>query len=262
MSGSGHPQVQYKFRTTLGQEAPFKFQSSSPEPQFDLNKAASEIGDRPTGNRVGRAFESIWSTLSPYLTADLVCDSPNRMIPKRQNMTVLSADMRGFTSLAEHSDPEDCLNLLNEYFCMAVESVFDFNGVVDKFQGDGFMATFSGDHDGESHERRAVRCALRLRDLARCLNLPQSSGNRIPLGIGVNTGIAAVGNVGSQRRKDYTAIGDVVNVAHHLQHISEPDQIIVSEDTRRGMGHDLDVETLGYIRVKGRVQRVEAFLVG
>jgi class 3 adenylate cyclase len=180
---------------------------------------------------------------------------------KKQDLTVLSVDIRDFTSLAERLDPEDCLNILNEYFAIAVEVVSEFGGEVDKFQGDGFMAVFTGSTDGESHERRAVKCALHLRDVALRMNLPELAGERIPLGMGINTGVAALGNVGSKKRSDYTVIGDVVNVAHYLQYISGPDQIVVSVNTQQRMGHDLGCAALGYIRVKRRVNRVEAFVI-
>jgi adenylate cyclase len=180
---------------------------------------------------------------------------------RKQDVTILSVDMRGFTSLAERIDPEQCVDLLNEYFAVAVDVVFEFGGEVDKFQGDGFMAIFKDMGEGERHERRGVKCALHLRDVACSLNLPHLVGERIPLGMGINTGVAAIGKVGSKTRSDYTVIGDVVNVAHYLQRISGPDQIIISGNTQRCMGDDLECAPLGYVRVKRRVSRVEAFLI-
>jgi adenylate cyclase len=179
----------------------------------------------------------------------------------KQNLTVMSVDMRGFTSLAEQIDPEECVNILNEFFGVAVEVVFEFGGDVDKFQGDGFMAIFKGTSEEKNHERQAVRCALQLRQMAWRLNLPHIQGERIPLGMGINTGVGALGHVGSKARSDYTVIGDVVNVAHYLQQISGPDQIIVSGNTQRRMGRDLECSPMGYIQVKRRIQQVEAFLI-
>jgi adenylate cyclase len=202
---------------------------------------------------------SLTSISQPYLPTDVVSGCDYRRVIK-QNLTVLSVDIRGFTSLAETIDPEECLSLLNEYFEFAVELVFKNGGEVDKFQGDGFMAIFRQTSE-DTHERQAVQCALRLRDMARSLNLPEVSGVRIPLGMGVNTGLAAIGNVGSKARSDYTVIGDVVNVAHYLQRISGPDQIILSGITRRRVGADVECTSLGYVRVKRRISRVEAFLI-
>ena len=260
MFESKHPQAEPDFETSLNEESPAEVQPSTQESQRSIESCLANIGSN--GNSIGWAFEAIWSSLSPYLSPKLVSDYQTRCATRKENLTVLSADIRGFTSLAEQTDPEDCVSILNEYFDIAVESVFEFRGGINKFQGDGFMAFFTETWQGESHERRAVRCALKLRDVARDLNLPKLPGKRIPIGIGINTGIAAVGNLGSKRRCDYTAIGDVVNVAHYLQQISEPDQIIVSEYTQRGMGNDLECQTLGYLRVKRRINRIEAFLIG
>jgi class 3 adenylate cyclase len=258
MFESKHPEIEPEYENRPKQTS-VENQPSPEKSQRNIESYLAHIGSNGTG--IGQAFESIWTSLSPYLPPELTSDCQNRRATKKQYLTVLSADIRGFTSLAEQTDPEDCVNILNEYFDIAVESVFEFRGDINKFQGDGFMAIFTGTLDGESHERRAVRCALRLREVARELNLPKLPGKRIPLGIGINTGIAAVGNLGSKRRSDYTAIGDVVNVAHYLQQISEPDQIIISEHTQRGMGDDLACETLGYLRVKRRINRIEAFLI-
>jgi adenylate cyclase len=214
------------------------------------------VNPKPAG-----AFTSILGTLTPYLPAAVISGSDSFRGIKKQNLTILSVDIRGFTTLAETLDPEDCLNLLNEYFAFAVEIIIDFAGEIDKFQGDGFMAVFKEAGNGEDHARRAVQAAVRLREMGRRLNLPEKDGVRIPLGMGVNTGIAAFGNIGSTKRSDYTVIGDVVNVAHYLQRISGPDQIILGGNTQRRIGTDMDCTPLGYIRVKRRLSRIEAFLI-
>lgn len=219
-------------------------------------------GDAAGSNsRPGGALTSILKTLTPYLPAGIVSGSDSFRRVKKQNLTILSVDIRGFTTLAETLDPEDCLNLLNEYFAFAVEIIVDFAGEIDKFQGDGFMAVFKETAEGEYHERRAVQAALRLRDMALHLNLPEKDGVRIPLGMGINSGVAAFGNIGSSKRSEYTVIGDVVNVAHYLQRISGPDQIILGGNTQRRIGTDIQCSALGYIRVKRRINRIEAFLI-
>ena len=221
----------------------------------------ASVFDRVPKTNSNRAGRSIWTKLTQNTVSDHLADAKRKRPTEKQNLTVLSVDIRGFTSLAERMDPEECVHVLNGYFDVAVDVVLEFDGQVDKFQGDGFMAIFSGISRGESHEDRAVRCALELRDMAWTLNLPRVDGERIPLGIGINTGVAALGHVGSRTRSDYTVIGDVVNVAHYLQRISGPDQIIISSNTRRRVGADLDCAPLGNIRVKRRVRQVEAFVV-
>jgi adenylate cyclase len=218
--------------------------------------------DAATSNpRIAGPLTSILGTFTPHLPAGVISGTDNFRRMQKQNLTILSVDIRGFTTLAEALDPEDCLNLLNEYFAFAVEIILDFGGEIDKFQGDGFMAVFTETAEDENHERRAVEAALRLREMGRDLNLPEKDGARIPLGMGVNTGIGVFGNVGSRKRSDYTVIGDVVNVAHYLQRISGPDQIIVSANTQRRIGAHIQCTPLGYIRVKQRLNRMEAFLI-
>src|SRR5439155_17806636 len=168
MFESNHPQAEPDFENRLTEESPAENQQSNQKPQRNIESCLDNIGSN--GNGIGRAFESIWTSLSPYLPLLLTSDSQNRCATKKQNLTVLSADIRGFTSLAEQTDLEDCVNILNEYFDIAVESVFEFRGEINKFQGDGFMAIFTGTFEGEDHGRRAVRCALKLRDVARELN--------------------------------------------------------------------------------------------
>jgi adenylate cyclase len=210
---------------------------------------------------VSGPLTSIVTTLAPYLPNAVISGTDNFRAMTKQNLTILSVDVRGFTSLAEALDPEECLELLNDYFAYAVEIVLRFAGEIDKFQGDGFMAIFKPTSEAEDHERRAVQSALQLRDMARNLNLPEKDGVRIPLGMGINTGVAVVGHVGSKLRSDYTVIGDVVNVAHYLQRISGPDQIVLGSSTQRRMGTDIDCTPLGYIRVKRRLNRIEAFVI-
>jgi adenylate cyclase len=237
-----------------------KWQIASQEVLSGSNIALCD-DDATSNPRVDGAITSIFRTLTPYLPAGVTSGSDSFRRIKKQHLTILSVDIRGFTTLAEALDPEDCLNLLNEYFAFAVEIVFDFAGEIDKFQGDGFMAVFKETAEGENHERRAVQAALRLREMGRDLNLPEKDGARIPLGMGINTGIAAFGNIGSTKRSEYTVIGDVVNVAHHLQRISGPDQIILGGNTQRRIGTDIQCSPLGYLRVKRRLNRIEAFLI-
>jgi len=218
----------------------------------------------PNIGKIGHAFEALWTTVGPYLAsnmADQVLSVPGRGAGNKQELTLLFADICGFTAVAELMDPQECVNILNAYFGVAVEAVLDFGGTVDKFQGDSIMATFAAAPGRERHQRRAVQCAVRLRSAIQHLVIPQMPLGRLRLGIGISTGIAVVGNVGPSSRRDFTAIGDVVNVAHRLQSISEPDQIVISEETRQGIGEDLRVEALGTLKLKGRTEPVAAYLV-
>src|SRR5262245_3262836 len=119
-------------------------------------------------NEINHTFQKLWTALSPYLTPDMaefILAAPRsqiRLYAKKQELTALFADICGFTSLAEMVDPEECVRILNEYFRLAVDTVYEFEGTVDKFQGDCVMATFGPLSGRENHERRAVKCAIRL----------------------------------------------------------------------------------------------------
>lgn len=215
----------------------------------------------PTIGKIGHAFETLWTAAGPYLSNVADRAATERIGPNNQMLTLLFADIRGFTSVAEFVDPKECIGILNAYFAVAVEAVLEFGGTVDKFQGDSIMATFSATPTGDSHERRAVKCALRIRSAVRELVIPQLPWRRLRLGIGISTGIAAVGSIGAGSRRDYTAIGDVVNVAHRLQSLSEPDQIVISQETCQGIGADLKVQALGTLKLKGRTEPVAAYAV-
>ena len=213
------------------------------------------------------AFDKLWGALAPYLSADTAefilssAESKVQLHAKRQEMTVLFADIRGFTSLAEQMEPEDCVKMLNSYFCLAVDEIVECGGTVDKFQGDCVMATFCNVPGWPDHGLRAVKCAIRLREAVLSLRIPQLPRHRIRLGIGVNTGVAMVARLGSNKRMDYTAIGDCVNVAHRLQSLSKPDQILISEHTQRRIGGDLNVEAIGRLRLRGRTEPIGAYAV-
>ena len=190
------------------------------------------------------------------------CQTPSQdRVAGKQEITVLFADIRGFTSLAERIQPEDCVQLLNDYFCAAVEEVLDCGGAVDRFQGDCVMARFGSNAGGLHHASRAVQCAVRLREAVRGLRIPGLPEHRIRLGIGINTGVAIVAGIGSGKKIDYTAIGDAVNVAHRLQALSKPDQILIGQTTRLRMGSILKVEDVGCIYLKGRTEPINAYSI-
>src|SRR6185369_1647244 len=176
-------------------------------------------------------------------------------------ITVLFADIRGYTSLAERIQPEECVEILNDYFCIAVEQITDFEGAVDRFQGDCVMARFGSSADGVDHASRAVQCALRLRQAVWSIRIPNLPEQRIRLGIGINTGVAIVAGIGSGKKMDYTAIGDAVNVAHRLQTLSKPDQILIGQNTRLRMGERLEVKDVGFLYLRGRSEPINAYAV-
>lgn len=177
----------------------------------------------------------------------------------RQDVTILFADIRGFTGLSEHRKPEDVVAVLNSYLALATREIFAELGTLDKFLGDGVMAIFGAPVAIEHAELRAVRAALRMR--ASLDALRRSSGERIGFGIGIHSGHALVGNIGTEQLMNYTAVGDIVNVSARLQAEARSGEILISDTVAERLSSHLMVEELGQIYVKGRAVPIATFKV-
>ena len=180
-----------------------------------------------------------------------------------REVTVLFSDIRGFTSLSEHRRPEEIVALLNRYFEMQVEVIFRHQGTLDKFIGDAIMAFWGAPMAQPQHAVLAVQAALGMAealerfagDLAR-----EDPAVRFAIGIGVHTGPAVVGFLGTPRRLDYTAIGDTVNLASRIEGCTKGvATVLVSEATRAQCGEAFDFIDRGAFEVKGREQAVRLF---
>ena len=178
---------------------------------------------------------------------------------ERCEVTVLFADLRGFTSIAESIDALDAVDILNACLNRAVEVVFEFGGTIDKFLGDGVMAVFGAPIRHQDHAARAARCAFLMRDQITALRFEKFPEFRMHMGFGINTGPVVAGTVGAERRMDYTVIGDVVNVAQRLESLAAPDQILIGASTYESVRNAVKVRKLGPLRVKGRTGPVIAF---
>lgn len=182
---------------------------------------------------------------------------------QRRPITVLFADVVAFTPLSEQLPPEEVVAILNELFTLLTEAVFRHGGTVDKFLGDCVMALFGAPAAQEDHAARALYASqdmLRFLESAN-LGFKDRYGVEVQLAIGVNTGEAVVGNVGSETRMEYTAIGDVVNVAARLETIARPAQILVSRETADAVDDDFELRRVGEREVPGRNAPVELFEV-
>jgi class 3 adenylate cyclase len=173
-------------------------------------------------------------------------------------VTVLFADLKGFTSFSERvAHPEAVVDLLNRYLSAAVPVVRQEGGTVDKFVGDAMMALFNTPVLQADHALRAARSALGIQ--AAVAGLDEGLSFRI----GINTGPVLVGNIGSEDLRNYTAIGDAVNVASRLETMAEPGEIVVGQTTAALIRHVAKLEPLGEVEVKGRSEPVLAYrLVG
>jgi adenylate cyclase len=161
----------------------------------------------------------------------------------KRELTVLFADVRGFTSLSDHLQPEEVLGRLNTVLRSLVEAAFDENGTVDKYIGDAVMVLFNAPLEQADHRERAVRSALKMQAAL--------TGSDMSVGVGIHSGIAVVGNVGTVERLEYTAIGATVNEAARLCESAGKGEIIISEELRTWLGDSVEVERRAPILVKG-----------
>ncbi|MCA9922976.1 MAG: GAF domain-containing protein, partial [Anaerolineales bacterium] len=199
-----------------------------------------------------KRLESVRRYLPPALV-DQVRDLDAAQRPQRRVMSVLFADVRGFSTYSENLDPEKLIQVINGYFTEAVNAITHFQGLTDKFMGDAVMALYNTPlNPQENHFERAIRTAWRIRERMADYLAALPEERRLHFGFGIHTGEAVVGNVGSNLRKDYSAIGDAVNLAKRIQEFAQPDQILMSSDTYALVKDIVEVEPLPPTQVKGR----------
>ncbi len=176
-------------------------------------------------------------------------------------ITVLFLDIRGFTSLIESMESPRVVRMLNEFFGHMVEVIFHYGGTLDKYLGDGLMAYFNAPVAHPDHAVHAVRAALEMRRQLDSLNERRirDGAPELSIGIGIHTGTAVVGSIGAPNRREYTVIGDTVNVAARLEALTkehEP-EILVSEVTAEKILNLIDFEEIGEVSVRGRKRKIK-----
>ncbi len=173
---------------------------------------------------------------------------------QRQAVTILFADIRNFTQLSEQLPPEELVEVLNQYLAVAANAVLKYEGTLDKFMGDAVMAIFNAPLPQPDHTLLAVRAALEMRQAVGALRDRLPKAQHLQYGIGIHTGDAVVGNVGTQQQMNFTAIGDAVNVARRLQESAAGGQIIISQAALKRVRDHVKAARLPSLRVKGRRQ--------
>lgn len=208
-----------------------------------------------------------YSRFMPEYVVKQMLDKPDsfRLGGINQTITVLFADIRGFTSLSENEKPEKVVTLLNLYFSAMSEIIFEFGGTLDKYIGDGLMAIFGAPNASPNDARHALQTAIAMQKRLLILNkdLRNEGFGEIQIGIGLHTGEATIGYIGSEKRSEYTAIGDTVNLAARLESNARPGQILVSEATAAACNcDDYKFIVREPLTVKNRIQPVSLFEVG
>lgn len=201
----------------------------------------------------------------PAHVVDEILKSPNTLSLGGTNscITVLFSDIRGFTSMSEMLSPQIVVQILNEYFADMTPIVFDYQGLLDKFMGDGLMALFGVPYACDEAASNAVAAAIDMQRRMAKVNedLAEAGFSEIAIGIGINTGDATVGYIGSRDRTDYTAIGDTVNLGARLEKQAQAGQIIISSFTREAIGDRFPLRPSTQIKVKGRKEPVQIYEV-
>ncbi|PYO42479.1 MAG: hypothetical protein DMD33_09825 [Gemmatimonadetes bacterium] len=181
----------------------------------------------------------------------------------KRPVVIFFSDIRGFTSMSETMGPDDIATLLTEYFTEMVEIVFEHGGTLDKFMGDAIMALWGAPFGHEDDAQRAMACALGQLAALEKLNAKWKDQGRpeLGIGIGINFGEVFAGNIGSERRLEYTVIGDAVNTASRLCSSAGPNEILISEPFFEQLKEPPKVETLDSIQVKGKAKKVSIYRV-
>ncbi len=178
-----------------------------------------------------------------------------------REVTILFADIRRFTRLSEGMKAADVVALLNEVFQLASDCILAHGGTIDKFIGDSVMAYFGAPVPHSDHALRAVRAAMDTERAMAARNANRERSGRVEVGIGIHTGQVVVGTIGSDRRSDFTAIGDAVNVAHRLEKLSRPGEILVSEAVQRRVRGACQLNFEGERQLSGRLEPVHVYSV-
>ena len=218
------------------------------------------------GRERKRAKDLFSRYVSPLYVSQLVDNYEDvKLGGERVPLTLLFSDIRGFTSMSERLPAEQVVRILNEYLDRMAEIVFRNGGTLDKFIGDAVMAFWGAPVPVADHARRAVDTALEMMDELGALNrkwAAEGVDQALDIGIGVNSGEAVVGNIGSETHKlDYTAIGDTVNLASRLEGLNKnySTNIIVSQATKDAVGDAYEFRELDDVKVKGKEQAVKIY---
>lgn len=217
------------------------------------------LRERKTREQTMKEFSRF---VNPHVVRELVASGGSlSRSGESRHISVLFSDIRGFTSLSESRTPQQVVELLNRYFTLQVEVVFRHGGSLDKFIGDCIMAFWGAPLDDKRHAQRAVAAALEMGEvLQRFKQELGEEGADFDVGIGIHSGAAVVGLIGSEQRREYTAIGDTVNLASRIEGLTKGlSRILVSHETRMLCGEEFEFTAFGEHRVKGREQGVQLF---
>jgi class 3 adenylate cyclase len=224
-----------------------------------LRTLAAQLSVSLENARLYRQIDGLFRQYMPESVATALIADPAQAAlgGATREISVLFADLRGFTTLSERLAPPELVALLNRYYGAAAEAVLAQGGTIDKFMGDAMMALFNAPARQPDHALRACRAALAMQRAVAPLAAEAPDMPRF--GIGVNSGEALVGNIGSEAIRNFTAIGDTVNLASRLQGRAEGGQVLINAATYAQVRAQVEARPLGKIQVKGREELAEVY---
>lgn len=200
--------------------------------------------------------------VSEQILTELQKEGKN-IVPRKQRVSILFSDIRGFSEISEKMSPLELSDMLNSYYFSPLDSIiFEYNGTLDKHIGDSIMGIFGAPISYGDDALRAVKCAIRMREEMAKINRNLSKIDKnISVGIGISTGEAMVGIFGSPRKKEYTVFGSSVNLAARLERHAKKDQILICDETYGEVQDFVKVESMDTFDIKGIKRKINVFKV-
>jgi adenylate cyclase len=228
--------------------------------RFGLGAEEASVVRRAAGE-----IKAVEGLLQPYLSPQLAArlrEEPEAAAlgGQEREVSVLFADLQGFTAFSERHSPSEVLAMLNAYWAQTVPVVLgEHGGMIERFAGDAIMVVFNAAADQPDHALRAARAGLALQQVAEEVALGREGWPRFR--VGINTGPAIVGNVGTEEQRSFTAIGDTTNLAARLQTAAQPGQVVLGAATYEAIRSELEAHPIGELELKGKAAPVAAYLL-
>jgi adenylate cyclase len=199
----------------------------------------------------------------PQAVTSRILEGQASLPSERREATVIFLDIKDFTHFAEHLDPEEAIEILNQIFQPIINIIHKYEGSINKFLGDGLMIVFGTPYSRENDPERAVRASLEMmKSIEKNGNI--KIGNKVKklqVRIGINTGLCISGEIGSLLRKEFTVIGDTVNLASRLQANSKPGEILIGEKTFQRIKDNFKISSSRELKIKGKRNLVLAYIL-
>lgn len=227
----------------------------------DTTRGVAIVVDDLTEKRRLEAQRRLFECMVSPAVIDQLDPDALQLGGQRKQITTFFADIRGFTAFSEKKKPEKLVAVLNQYLAAAAEAILREEGTIDKFLGDAVMAWFNAPIPQKDHALRAVRAAIAMKSSVEALHQELPSEMQLSFGVGIHGGEALLGLIGTQRRVEYTAIGDCVNTAKRLQENAAAGQILISQETAKPILKSIEVVAFAPVVAEGKTQPIEVYEV-